>query len=449
MTNSIRCVIMTVGGDILWNILMGGRPVFVAKRVTICMTDFQTNVLTLVRYALSPEEHFPSLPDGFPYKSLLKFADLQQVAPLLYYGACKTDSFLQSNELLSFTAYTTTITSHSARQLANFDKLTACFEEAGIDYMPLKGSVLKRLYPLPEMRVMGDCDILIRAEQIDRARDLMKEQGYTLEEMTDHCYEYKSPDKMMIELHVKLLPDREIDLEPYYKDGWWTARPSGQHPCHYEMRPEDHYIFQLAHFVKHFRGRGAGIKFVIDFKVFEQAYPDMDMDYVRSELVKLGLDEFYDNIRRTLAVWFEDAPADEMTDHLTELLFNTTTFGLDERGLVSEAYRQSKLAEASGKTSTASTRRRNKWFELFFLPYSAMKEKYLALEKWAILLPIFWIVRGFDILLFHKDKIDRVDADMEKLSQESVDAYRKEINYVGLDKAVQIGGSIQKNKKKK
>lgn len=412
------------------------------------MTDFQTGVLTLVRYALSPEEHFPSLPDGFSYDALLKFAELQQVSPLLYYGACKTDSFLESDELLSFTALATAIMSHSTRQLANFDKLTACFEKAGIDYMPLKGSVLKRLYPQPEMRVMGDCDILIRSEQLDQARDLMKEQNYTLEEVTDHCYEYKNPEKMAVELHVKLLPDGEIDLEPYYRDGWWTARPVGQPACRYEMRPEDHYVFQFAHFVKHFRGFGAGIKFVIDFRVFEQAYPDMDMKYVRGELVKLGLDEFYDNIQRTISVWFDGAPSDEMTDYLTERLFNTTVFGVKERGLVSEAYNRSKIEQANGKTGSDAAHRRSKWFELFFLPYSAMKKKYPVLEKWAILLPIFWIVRGFDILFFRRNRIGEVNADMEQISRESIEAYRKEMNYVGLDKAIQTGGTAETKEKK-
>lgn len=413
------------------------------------MTEFQTGVLTLVRYALSPEEHFPSLPDGFSYAALLKFAELQQVTPLLYYGACKTDSFLQTNELFDFTLIATSIISHSSHQLANFDKLTTCFEQAGVDYMPLKGSVLKRLYPQPEMRVMGDCDILIRSEQLDRAGAVMKEQGYTLEETTDHCYEYRSPDKMVIELHVKLLPDGEIDLEPYYRDGWWTARPVGEPACRYEMRPEDHYVFQFAHFVKHFRGFGAGIKFVIDFRVFEQAYPDMDMEYVRGELVKLGLDEFYDNIQRTISVWFDDAPPDEMTDYLTERLFDTTVFGVKERGLVSEAYSRSKIEQASGKTGSDAAHRRGKWFELFFLPYSAMKKKYPLLEKWAILLPIFWIVRGFDILFFHKNRIGEVDADMEQISQESIEAYRREMNYVGLDKAIQTNGPVEPKKRKK
>ena len=66
----------------------------------------------------------------------------------------------------------------------------------------------------------------------------------------------------------------------------------------------------------------------------------MDMDYIRGELTKLGLDEFHENILRTVAVWFDDAQPDEMTDYLTDRLFNNTVFGDRQRALVSEAYRR-------------------------------------------------------------------------------------------------------------
>lgn len=401
------------------------------------MNSFQKGILTLVRYALSPGESFPSLPDDFSYANALMFAGSQQIIPLLYYGACKTENFPTSPIFPAFTARAGGVIAHSTRQIENFDSLTANLEAAGIDYMPVKGAILKRLYPQPEMRVMGDCDILIRQKQAKAARSLMKRLDYHLEETTNHVFEYKSAEGMVVELHVKLLPDGEIDLEPYYGDGWWTARPSGVHSCRYEMRPEDHYVFLFAHFVKHFRGVGAGIKFVIDFHVFRQAHPDMDMDYIRGELAKLGLDEFHENILRTVAVWFDDAQPDEMTDYLTDRLFNNTVFGDRQRALVSEAYRRTKAEEAGGKRASDSTRRRRKWFELFFLPYSAMKEKYPVLVHWAILLPLFWIVRGVDILFFHRNRIDDVNDSMEQISQESVDAFREEINYVGLDKKMQ------------
>ena len=155
------------------------------------MNSFQKGILTLVRYALSPEESFPSLPDDFSYANALMFAGSQQIIPLLYYGACKTENFPASPIFPAFTARAGGVIAHSTRQIENFDSLTASLEAAGIDYMPVKGAILKRLYPQPEMRVMGDCDILIRQKQAKAARALMKRLDYHLEETTNHVFEYK------------------------------------------------------------------------------------------------------------------------------------------------------------------------------------------------------------------------------------------------------------------
>ena len=160
----------------------------------------------------------------------------------------------------------------------------------------------------------------------------------------------------------------------------------------------------------------------------------MDKDYIRGELAKMGLDEFYDNVQRTIAVWFDGAPADQITDHLTDRLFNTAVFGSQENGSISEAYRKTKNASADGKEGNAKAALFSRRFHLFFLPYSDMKMKYPVLVGWPILLPLFWIIRGFDILFNHRDKIQQ-EKDMDnQLSGENIAAFRQEMNYVGLDK---------------
>lgn len=398
------------------------------------MTDFQTGILTLIRYALSPEETMPPLPDTFDYGAAYSFVEQQQLLPLIYYGASKTESFLNSPASFRYMTRACNYISHSTRQMEAFNTLTARLEAEGISYMPVKGILLKKLYPLPEMRVMGDCDLLIHGKQGRDCKRLMESLGYHLKAKVDHCNEYKDDSGLVMELHRQLVPKEERDLYAYYRDSWWTARPTDGHPCRYEMHHEDHFVYLFAHFVKHYRGFGAGIKFVVDFKVFEDAYPDMDKDYIRGELAKMGLDEFYDNVQRTIAVWFDGAPADQITDHLTDRLFNTAVFGSLENGSISEAYRKTKNASADGKEGNAKAALFSRRFHLFFLPYSDMKMKYPVLVGWPILLPLFWIIRGFDILFNHRDKIQQ-EKDMDnQLSGENIAAFRQEMNYVGLDK---------------
>lgn len=52
------------------------------------------------------------------------------------------------------------------------EEVFAAFDKNGIAYMPLKGILLKKLYPCPEMRVMGDLDILIKTEQYTKIKSI-------------------------------------------------------------------------------------------------------------------------------------------------------------------------------------------------------------------------------------------------------------------------------------
>ena len=61
----------------------------------------------------------------------------------------------------------------SEKQLEAVNKIYAAFDKNGIDYLPLKGCNMKYLYPKPELRSMGDADILIREEQYKSIKDIV------------------------------------------------------------------------------------------------------------------------------------------------------------------------------------------------------------------------------------------------------------------------------------
>ena len=93
----------------------------------------------------------------------------------------------------------------SMRQIDAFNRLCRIFCENEIDYMPLKGCVLKELYPSDELRSMGDIDILIRTEQYGRIRSLMLAEGFQEGAESDHEYHWSS-SSAHIELHKRLIP---------------------------------------------------------------------------------------------------------------------------------------------------------------------------------------------------------------------------------------------------
>ena len=71
--------------------------------------------------------------------------------------------------------------------------------------------------------------------------------------------------------------------------------------------------------------------------------------------------------------------------------------------------------------------------QLFFPPYRSMCLRYPILEHWAILLPLFWLIRLFDLAIHHRDRYRRAMNRLDKMSDEKIIRYQQELNYVGLD----------------
>ena len=386
------------------------------------MTSFQSGFLSLIRAALLETE--ATLPKDFSFEEAYRIAEQHQVLPLIYYGAMSVPSFMQDPAFSLYFEKSCSYISHSANQMERLEQLFSLLEAAGVDYMPLKGTLLKGLYPSPEMRIMGDADVLIRTEDYAAVAPVMRSLPAMPLPESDHEYTWMLPGKLVIELHKRLIPSYNEDYYAYYGDGWRLARPVSEGSHRFEMSPEDTLIYLFTHFAKHYRDKGAGIKYVVDFFVYRRAYPELDTAYLEREMKKLCLWDFYQNVMRLVEVWFEGTPSDEKTDYMTHKIFDDGVFGKEENGIVSSGVKLSK---------TGGSVQRKRKLQLLFPSYSTMCSKYPVLKNWAILLPIFWLIRIFDALFFHKDRIRRRQNEINQMTDENIDAYRRELNYVGLD----------------
>jgi len=380
------------------------------------MTDFQRGIVTLMKSAVTGEAAV--LPEGFSIEEAEKFAAKQNITPLVFAGAvnCGISKGEPAMQRM-FQKYIQQLMI-SERQMAAVEKLFQAFEENGIDYLPLKGVNMKKLYPKPELRTMGDADILIREEQYEKIRLIMPELGFTEGMESDHEHVWDGPG-LHLELHKKLIPTEQKDLYRHFGSGWQLAVPMEGH--RFRFRAEDDFLYQFTHFVKHYRGAGIGTRHVLDLWVYLKSHPGLDADYLEHGLEKLHLLEFYRNIQALHQNWFADAPGNDKTEFITRFLFSGGTWGSMDTFALSLVARK----KGSGKVATVLAR--------VFLPLEAMQLKYPFLKKAPILLPVFWIIRIFDAFLFKRYLVRKARRIMKVADEEKVDAYHQSLQYVGLD----------------
>lgn len=386
------------------------------------MNVTQKGIITLLKSAIL-QQSLP-LPADFDMEAAYPLIKSHHIVTMAYDGAVCCGISRQDPRMKDlFRSYCKAL-QVSERQMRELDRLYAAFEENGIDYMPLKGCNMKKLYPRQELRLMGDADILIRMDQYDQIIPVMEQLGFEAGDVTDHELVWKSGG-LYLELHKRLVPSHNKDYHAYFGDGWQLAK------CHqgtqYSMTAEDAFLYLFAHFAKHFRGGGIGCRHVSDLWVYRRAHPSLDEAYIRAELQKLQLLEFYENTCCLIAVWFEDRPSDPKTDFMNEFIFASGSWGKIESRVLSETIRDSSraLPGISGKLVYL--------WKLAFPSAAVLQNKYTILKKRPYLVPLVWLIRPFYKILFEFGSLRRKKEYADALSRENLDERRQLLRHIGLD----------------
>ena len=387
------------------------------------MTKQQSALILLIKSALT-DESYP-LPADFDPVEVFRIAKVHGVNVMAYYGALRCGVAPDSDWMTEELMHVYQSISVGEKQMAAVHRLMDTFEDHGIAHMPLKGTLQKALYPRTEMRKMGDADILINCDQYDTICGIMKELGYTEKYESDHELAwYKKA--VHIELHKRLIPSYNKDYYRYYGDGWRIAKPHEGYTFRYCMDPRDEMIYLFTHFAKHYRDAGIGIRHLVDLWVFRKNHPMLDEKYIRKELAKLQLLEFYENIMLTLGVWFDDIAADEKTEFITQVIF---TSGEYSRAYISKL---SSVLKTTKNESSVESIKRKRIIRLLFPEYTEMCRKYQILQKFPFLLPFMWWRRIFS-QMFRFKKLQLFVKKNLQFSTDEVSEYQQSLHYVGLD----------------
>lgn len=309
----------------------------------------------------------------------------------------------------------------SRNQMQQLQVVYDAFDAQGIDYMPVKGALLKTLYPQPEMRMMEDADILIREQQLPQILPIMLSMGME-ERRGDTNESVWNHPKLLLELHKALVSSRFGKVAEYLQNSWDFAIPT-QNPHAYRLREENHFIFLVIHFAKHYMRSNISPKDICDLWVFRNAYPDMDEQYIQTQLQQLELGEFYQNILAVLDMWFRGAAPTPVTTHITDTVF--------QRGISDETSTQWYHTILSNQNETQSAGNAKFRFVLhkIFPPVRLMQARYPILIKKVWLLPVYWIVRWFEVIFLQK-RLDHVVTVLTK--DDGLQNYTEHLELVGL-----------------
>lgn len=268
---------------------------------------------------------------------------------------------------------------------AEREQLFSWMEEEGIWYMPLKGSVLKDLYPKPGMRQMADNDILYAPEYQQSVCAYMQEHGYETVSLGVGNHDvYKKLPVYNFEMHTALFGDGHHQVwKQYYQNVEDRLEKDADNSCGYHFREEDFYVYVVVHAYKHYRSRGTGLRSLLDIYVFIwKRGENLDWNYVRQETEKLAITEFEQQCRNLSERLFGDPEcfyAKGLPKNEQDLMSFLSTSGVYG---TKENYIKNKLAnmQADGREITSQTKMKY-LMQWMFLPNETLKTNLQRIVK--------------------------------------------------------------------
>lgn len=272
----------------------------------------------------------------------------------------------------------------SARALRKellFDRMRAeiyrRLEDGKIPYVPLKGILLKELYPVKGTREFADHDILYdKARQRDVNR-FMTELGFetvTLEGVHDS---YHMNPVYNFEFHKQLFAD-SAKFGKAFRPVWEHVLPVGEGTSMYRMTDGWFYAYFIGHLHKHYSGGGSGLRSFADLYLLEKTPLSGEARAEADGLFEeAGLTESERELRELADILFR-TPLDEIPYDRIRYCLESGTYGTFTHRVVGGVKREGKIRYLVKRA---------------FLPYSDLKSGYPVLKKAPFLLPFCWVAR--------------------------------------------------------
>ncbi len=265
------------------------------------------------------------------------------------------------------------------------DRMMNIYAENNIYPIYLKGVVVKDLYPVPELRTMGDFDIWVDKSERKKAEDLFIAEGYTIRRDTL----YSEIDKGQI--HGEIFESLEDDfrVDPSLWDNKLKENLIIDNKGRKILTPTYELAYSIIHTAKHLTREGCGIRNIFDVVlIIEKRRENIDFDLAEDICKSQGYEKVYRYILTSAHILYGiDIPQNklcnlELTNKFLDYIMSYGIFGKDMEGNVLNAQVARREGDGVGM-----------FRRIFFPPRKMMWHKYQYLKLSPLLTPVAWINR--------------------------------------------------------
>ena len=267
-------------------------------------------------------------------------------------------------------------------------------EQEKIWYAPLKGIIIKDLYPSIGLRQMSDYDILFDKKYAQKVREIMTEQGFKTELFGKGSHDvYYKPPVCNFEMHTVIFDElHEKKLCSYYRDVNKRLIKDSDNKAGFQLSHDDFYIHVVAHEYKHFISGGTGLRSLLDtYVIWCKLGEYLNEEYIFSETQKMDISVFEQkNKQLAFRIFSEDSirsgsflPDEPEEKEMFEYIAFSGVYG-NTKNLIQHSVNK-RGGGKKGKLRYVKNR--------LFLPMENIKVYYPTFYKHKLLIPFLFFYR--------------------------------------------------------
>lgn len=384
----------------------------------------KTKLLELLKDAHYNQTSQPCLIDAM---QLYKLAKEHQVTSMIYNQIYTFDFDLNLKQIWKKEAiYSVSIQTMKTNAFLNVYKK---LREKNLNVLVVKGLVLRNIYPIPDNRPSNDEDLYVEYKDYEASKQVFIDNGYQIVKESEMETTLAHTNGVSIELHTSLFSEENKaygNYQEYFKEAFSDVIVHNINGVDVlSLNHENHYLFLILHFIKHFFHGGIGLRQILDMIIYAENFGEfIDWNNIYSILEKNHVLHLYENVIAiaqeylgfdTTKVILPKGYVKENCDYQA-LLDDIIDAGVFGQSTIERKHTATMTLNAISGTGKSNV------FKSLFPTYTEMKGKYSYLNKYPYLLPIAWFTRIFNYIF------DKKQGDSKKtieLGNERIELLRK------------------------
>lgn len=365
------------------------------------MNKSQKVVINLLSHAIRGQKYQLDINENINWNKVIEEANEHSVKGLIYTAINNTNNIKSIDKKILEDLKKTTFFSgiYQINHIKQISKVLNEFNREQIQVVALKGLIVREFYPHPEQRTMGDADIIVKYEELDKVINILKTLGYTASSNKCHHHiTFEHNNHLCIEIHWTLGNGKFFDsVKSIETNIWETCIPVNIGGVSaFSLSLEDIALHLITHMVNHIKGYGFGIRQLCDLVVLVEKQGHLiDWDLFNKKVKECNIIKFASVIFRICnklfnmeipsKAYIENIDEENMNIFIDEI-FSNGVFGKrhDYKLLANEAIRD--LDENESKKGHL-----RKVFYIMFGPIDTWGDKYNYAKKNKLLMPIAYI----------------------------------------------------------